>query len=201
MRGVVVRERSPLLKLYLQPPLMKLFIALGLCVFVSLCGFLFLRHQYQQQITANQTRKQTLQTEVNTEAKNYGELKSLSKTVSTLKIDYETLIKKFPPEFKIDDLLSNITKMGQKNQLKFISFKPESPVSGGFYSSINVDIALIGYYHQISSFLSDIINFPEAVIVVNQFTLTHTEQKDGSLRLEFVATLYYRLPGSLEIKQ
>lgn len=199
--NVVIKKPSFMVKVYLLAPIIKMLIALALFVFICASG-IYILHQQSVNALANLNQKKTmLIKEVTQEAKSYGELVYLSKHAKTAKERYEAMVKQFPSQFKIGELLANITKLGTAEGLKFVYFKPLSPVDHVFYAEVPVDISVTGRFHQIGRFLSGVANLPNSVVAVNNFTLTRLNNSpENLLSLEFTATLYHALPTSLDIK-
>lgn len=197
---VVIKKTSPMVKLYLLPPFIKMLVALGLFIFICAGGISILHQRSVAELANLQQKKTVLEKEVAQEARSYGELLYLSKHSKSAKEQYESLVKQFPSEFRIGDLLANITKLGTAEGLKFVYFKPLSSVNHVYYAEVPVDISVVGRFHQIGRFLSGVANLPRSVVVVNDFSLTRLDSTDNLLSLKFTATLYHALPTSLDIK-
>lgn len=201
MRNVTVKKTSPLIKLYLLPPIMKLLLAFFVVVFCSSISFFMMYQQSKNELRIVNIRKKEMSAEVVKEAKSYGQLSYLSKTAPDAKKRYEDLIKLLPPESSVGNLLAEITKLGTENGLRFIYFRPTAGEVFGYYAAIPIDISVVGQFHQIATFLSGIANLPGSVVAVNQFLLMHSEKSDSNLlTLQFRATLYYSVPTSLDVK-
>lgn len=199
--SVVVKKPSVMTKLYLMKPIVKLLMALGLCIFLCFGGSVILYRQSQDDLSKIDEKKTELEKEVTQQAKSYGELGYLVKNSKNAKAYYGYLIGEFPPEFKIGDLLASITKIGTSQGLKFIYFKPGTAVDRIYYAEVPVDISVVGTFHQIGAFLGGIANLSNSVVAVNKFSLTRAEAgKTDLLTLELTATLYHTLPTSLDVK-
>lgn len=199
--SVVVKKPSMMAKLYLMKPIVKLLMALGLCIFLCFSGSMVLYRQSLDDLSRIDEKKTELEKEVAQQAKSYGELGYLIKNSKNAKAYYASLINEFPPEFKIGDLLANITKIGTAEGLKFIYFKPGVAVDRMYYAEVPVDVSVVGSFHQIGAFLGGIANLSNSVVAVNKFSLTRADaEKGGLLTLDFTATLYHTLPTSLDVK-
>jgi len=200
--SIVVKKPSALVKLYLLPPFLKMLLAVILFFIVCLIGFSFLQQQSVQEAAQMRMKKSVLESEVYQSARARGELKYISVNAVTNKQHYEALLKAFPPESKISDLLANISKIGTDDGLKFISFTPQTAVNHGYYAETPVAISVVGSFHQLGKFLSSIANLPESVVAVNQFSMTRANDAGIAgdlLSLQFTATIYYILPNSADI--
>lgn len=198
MRNTVVTIKpSPIVKLYLLPPMAKLLLALLLCIFISFVGFLYLKQQSVQEAAQLSQKKSMLESDISKNAESYGEMIYISKNKIDAKKQYEDLLQTFPPESQIGDLLANITKLGTAKGIKFVYFKPKPSVTQEYYVETPVEISVIGKFHQLGEFLSEIANLPKSAAAVNQFSLV---PNGDLLTLEFTATLYSTLPTSADVK-
>ncbi|OGT44002.1 MAG: hypothetical protein A3F13_04560 [Gammaproteobacteria bacterium RIFCSPHIGHO2_12_FULL_40_19] len=198
--NIAIKKTSYMVKLYLLPPFIKIILALGLFIFICVIGITILHRQSVAELVSLKQRKVMLEKEVTREAKSYGDLVYLSKNAKEAKEQYQSLIKQFPPEFKIGELLADISKLGTEQGLKFIYFKPQQSVDHVYYAEVPVEISVVGQFHQIGRFLGGVANLPGSVVAVNHFTLTRLDGTENLLSLQFTATLYHTLPTSLDIK-
>lgn len=198
--GFIVKEPSSMAKIYLLPPIVKLLLAVLLFFLICIIGFSFFKSQAQTTYTQLQIKKSELESDVSAGARANGQMEYLSKNTDTAKRQYESMLKRFPNESQVGGLLANITKLGTKEGLKFISFKPKTTINQNYYAEIPVDISLVGHFHQIARFLSGVANLPDSVVAVNKFNITRAENSDNVLSLEFTATVYYTLPTSSDFK-
>ena len=197
MSSVITTKRSSLTKLYLLPMIGKFLIALFLFLLICAGGIAFLYGESATQLTQIKVRRTQLEKEVMEDARSYSELSFFSKNTQFTKKQYGDMIQLFPPGSKVGDLLADITKLGTADGLKFIYFKPQAEVISTYYAIIPVEVSVVGQFHQIGNFLSGIASLPNAIVTVNQFSITRA---DNQLSLTFTASLYHALPNSLDIK-
>ena len=200
--SLIVKKPSIMTTIYLLPPILKLTIAVAVFFLIIFIGFFHFKSNAVNESIFLNAQKNLLQDEVIKKASMYGQLEFVSKGIAEDKQKLNNLIEQFPTESQIGDLLSDITKIGTKDGLKFVSFKPLKPVKYNFYAKADVDIVVIGQFHQVALFLSDLANLPNSIVSVDNFTLKRADptKNDAVLSLQFVATLYYVLPNSAEIK-
>jgi type IV pilus assembly protein PilO len=197
---VVIKKPSPMVKLYLLPRILKMLLAVFLFFAICIAGVFFFKQRAVLDLVATTAKKMVLEGEVAKAARAQIGVTQLSKNMSVAKTQFALILKQFASESQIGDLLSNITKLGTAEKLKFVYFKPEATKSLGYYAEAPVDIEVTGGFHQIARFLSGIANLPNSVVAVNQFSITsNPESKEESLTLQFVATIYYVLPTSADI--
>lgn len=198
---IVVKKTSPLVRVYLLAPIIKLLLAFCVMTLCIVAGMLILHAQSSRDMSRLASQKQSLEVEVSAQAKEYGELSYLPKTIVDAKKRYETILKTFPPSSKAGELLTAITQLGTREGLKFVYFKPEKANTFEYYAAMPIDIAVVGHFHQIGKFLDGVANLPESVVAVNTFVLERDTKNpnEGLLSFQFKTTLYYAVPASTDI--
>ena len=200
MRNPVIKKESPFAKIYLMPRIFKMLFAFFVFFVLTVAGFIYLQIESLVELKQVSFKKAQLEREISQGIKSKGEIVYLSKDTELEKSEYEKTLKEFPPESKINDLLAGITKLGTSHGLRFLYFKPETAVIGGYYAGIPVNISVVGKFHQLGDFLSGIANLPETVVVVNPLSISRNAEASNLLTLQFTATIYHTLPTSLNIK-
>ncbi len=95
-----------------------------------------------------------------------------------------TLEKQLPSKSEMDALLSDINQAGVGRGLQFDLFKPGSVVAKEYYAELPIAVEVIGQYHDIGSFTSDIANLPR-IVTLNNLEIEFNEKKQ---LLKMVAT-------------
>jgi len=84
-------------------------------------------------------------------------------------------------------LLTDINQAGVGRGLTFDLFKPAGVIVRDYYAEQPIDIRLLGTYHDLGAFASDMANLPR-IVTLNNMTLT--TNKDGGLVLDAVAKTF-----------
>lgn len=95
------------------------------------------------------------------------------------------LLKQLPNKSEMDALLTDINQVGVGRGLDFDLFRPEVEAFTDFYATLPVSIKVVGGYHDIAGFISDLAQLPRIVTVHN---VALAPEKDG--RLSMNATLH-----------
>lgn len=98
-----------------------------------------------------------------------------------------TLEKQLPSKAEMDALLSDINQAGLGRGLQFELFKPGQVVVKDYYAELPIDIKVVGHYHDVGAFTSDIANLPR-IVTLNKMNLA--VGKDGVLTLDAVAKTF-----------
>ena len=80
---------------------------------------------------------------------------------------FGVLLRQLPDRTEVPDLLVDITQAGLSRGLEFVLFKPESARTADFYAIVPVTVQIIGTYHQLAQFVSDLAELPRIVTVGN----------------------------------
>jgi type IV pilus assembly protein PilO len=97
-----------------------------------------------------------------------------------------------PADREVAGLLRKVTVAGTRAGVEFVMFQPLGQVPQTDYTENPVQVSVVGTYHQIAAFLSNIANLSRIVnvadLVVSAYT--HPDEPDKSAKAEFVATAY-----------
>ena len=99
----------------------------------------------------------------------------------------ERLQKQLPSKAEMAALLTDINQAGVGRGLTFDLFKPGNVVVRDYYAELPIEIRVIGSYHDIAAFASDMANLPR-IVTLNNMSLV--ANKDGVLTLDAVAKTF-----------
>jgi type IV pilus assembly protein PilO len=80
-----------------------------------------------------------------------------------MKISFGTLLRQLPEKTEVPGLLEDISKTGLANGLEFTLFKPLPEAKKEFYAELPIQITVIGDYHRLANFISQIAALPRIV--------------------------------------
>ena len=133
----------------------------------------------QQETTLKDAYKQKLQQAISLDA-----LKDQRKLV----LQYVAAMEKqLPSKAEMDALLSDINQAAIGKGLQIDVFKPGQPAVKDYYAELPIDIKLLGNYHDMGEFVSDIAKLPRIVTLNN---LAISTGKDNVLMLDVVAKTF-----------
>jgi type IV pilus assembly protein PilO len=99
----------------------------------------------------------------------------------------ERLQKQLPSKAEMASLLTDINQAGVGRGLVFELFKPAGVIVRDYYAEQPIDIRLVGTYHDLGAFASDMANLPR-IVTLNSMSLS--SNKDGGLVLDAVAKTF-----------
>lgn len=97
------------------------------------------------------------------------------------------LEKQLPSKAEMDALLSDINNAGLGRGLQFELFRPGQIAVKDYYAELPITIRVVGRYHDIGAFASDIANLSRIVTLNN---LTISPKSDGTLILDSTAKTF-----------
>jgi type IV pilus assembly protein PilO len=118
---------------------------------------------------------------------------------------FGALLKQLPDRSEMDGLLTDINQSGLGRGLEFELFKPGQEVVADFYAEMPIQIKVLGNYHDIGAFATDVSRLSR-IVTLNDLSISPL-QKDvkgggGTLLLEAIAKTYRYLDASeIAVKQ
>ncbi len=98
------------------------------------------------------------------------------------------LEKQLPSKAEMDALLSDINQAGVGRGLQFELFRPGKVAVKDYYAELPINVRLVGGYHELGHFASDVANLPR-IVTLNDVELKRNE-KSGDLELLAIAKTY-----------
>lgn len=112
----------------------------------------------------------------------------LRKQKSAVSAHVAQLQRQLPSKAEMDALLSDINQAGHARGLQFELFKPGNMVLRDFYAELPIAIRLVGPYHDLGGFASDLSNLAR-IVTLNNLTLQSSD-KPGQLTLDATAKTF-----------
>jgi type IV pilus assembly protein PilO len=100
------------------------------------------------------------------------------------------MLRQLPNKTEVPELLIDITQTGLGRGLQFDLFQPKNKRVADFYAELPINIRVIGTYHQLGEFVSDLAALPRIVTIDD---LVLSPSKDGKLVMSAVAKTYHYL--------
>lgn len=110
---------------------------------------------------------------------------------------FGALLRQLPDKSQMDGLLTDINQAGLERGLEFELFKPGQEVQADFYAEMPISIKVIGSYHNLGLFASDVSRLSR-IVTLNDLNITSgsKEAKNNLLVMEAVAKTYRYLDSN-----
>src|SRR3990172_1160013 len=170
------------------PPLPKALLLLVLLIGI-LVGAYFLDWSDQlEQLEAGRAQETKLKAEYKDKKQQSINLDLYRQQLREIDSSFGALLKQLPNRSQMDALLVDINQAGLGRGLQFELFKPASQESArDFYAELPIQLRVIGNYHDIGAFASDIGGLSR-IVTLNDIALGGG--KDGSLTLDATAKTF-----------
>ncbi len=117
--------------------------------------------------------------------------------MAEIKLTFGALLKQLPDKSQMDQLLGDINKAGSERKLEFELFKPDNEIITEFYAEKPIQIKVVGSYHDMGAFATDISKLSR-IVTLNNLSIAPVTAgaKDSPLALEATAKTYRYLDAS-----
>jgi type IV pilus assembly protein PilO len=170
------------------PALPKLGV-LFLLTLAILSGGYFLDWSSQwDELTAERNKEETLRTAFLDKKRQAINLDAYRKQLADIEQSFGAMLKQLPNRSEMEALLSDINQAGLGRGLQFDLFKPAgAEIMSDFYAELPIQIKVIGNYHDIGAFASDVSQLSRIVTLNN---LALGTDKDGNLMMDATARTF-----------
>lgn len=114
---------------------------------------------------------------------------------------FGAMLRQLPGRTEVPNLLVDISQIGLAAGLSEELFKPDGEIHKGFYAELPIKIRLIGSYHELARFVSDVAALPR-IVTLHDIDISESEELSGSdLSMELTAKTYRYLEDGEEGEQ
>ncbi len=172
----------------LWPAIPKAALLLGLASLIMALAYFLIWSGQLEELDAGIAQEETLKNEFTDKMKQAVNLDVLRKQKDQVTQYVSQLEKQLPSKAEMDALLNDINQAGVGRGLQFELFKPGTAAVKEYYAELPISIKLVGNYHDLGAFTSDISNLPR-IVTLNNLNI-QLQEKTGTLSLEAVAKTY-----------
>jgi type IV pilus assembly protein PilO len=169
------------------PAVPRYLMCFGVCALVVAGLWFAWLTNYQDELTAEQTKEVGLREDYKKKLVQAASLEELKKQREQVQQYVTQLEKQLPSKAEMDALLSDINQAGLGRSLQFDLFKPGSVSVKEYYAELPITLKVTGRYHDIGSFAADISNLSRIVTLNN---LAIGPGRDGSLVMDATAKTF-----------
>lgn len=172
----------------LWPPIPKAVALFMTVVFMVGLGWLLQWQGQTEELEAAQSEERRLKDDYKDKVSQAANLAALIKQREQVAEYVTALEKQLPSKAEMDALLSDINQAGIGRGLQFELFKPGQQQIKEYYAELPINVRVLGTYHDIGSFVSDVANMPR-IVTLNDMNLS--AQRDGmTLSLDATAKTF-----------
>ncbi|MEZ5653417.1 MAG: type 4a pilus biogenesis protein PilO [Burkholderiaceae bacterium] len=172
----------------LWPPIPRALLMLGALLGICLLAYMFYWRGLQEEHETARARENALRAEFQDKMAQAVNLSVLRQQKNQVAQYVSILEKQLPSKAEMDALLSDINQAGVGRGLEFELFKPSQVIVRDYYAELPINIRLVGGYHELGHFTSDVANLAR-IVTLNDIALTLND-KTGQIAMEAVANTY-----------
>ena len=170
------------------PPLPKALLLLALLIGILVAAYFLDWSDQIEQLDAGRAQESKLKQEYKSKKQQSINLDLYRRQLREIDSSFGALLKQLPNRSQMDALLVDINQAGLGRGLQFELFKPAArETSRDFYAELPIQLRVIGNYHDIGAFASDIGGLSR-IVTLNDITLAGG--KGGSLVMDATAKTF-----------
>ena len=170
------------------PALPKLGALLVLLVLLIVAGYFLDWSNQWDELNAARAKEDGLRSAFLDKKRQAINLDAYRKQLADIEQSFGAMLKQLPNRSEMEALLSDINQAGLGRGLQFELFKPASAeIMSDFYAELPIQIKLIGNYHDVGAFASDVSQLSRIVTLNN---LGLALDKDGMLVMDATARTF-----------
>lgn len=158
------------------PLIPRVSAVLGLFAAIILVGWYFYWTGQIQALEADRAEELKLKEQYQSKLRQAINLDILKKQKEEVSTYVQALEKQLPSKAEMDALLSDINTAGLGRGLQFELFKPGAASIKEYYAELPIEIRVVGSYHEIGAFVSDIANLPR-IVTLNNLKITSNNNR------------------------
>ena len=169
-------------------------IACCLLLIVALAlGFNFYLKDLQADLDLQRAEEQTLKDQFSAKAFQAANLDAYKSQMAEMEESFGSLLRQLPSDTEVPGLLEDITRTGLGSGLEFEEIKLEPEMVQQFYIELPIQIAVVGGYHDLATFVSGVASLPR-IVTLHDFEIKSVEGEGvvglSKLRMTILAKTY-----------
>ncbi|MFM1991180.1 MAG: hypothetical protein RJA99_4137 [Pseudomonadota bacterium] len=182
----------------LWPPLPRVVLLIALFAALVAAGWALYWRGLLEELDAGRAEEATLKTAYVDKLKQAVNLPVLKKQKEQVGQFVSQLEKQLPSKAEMDALLSDINQAGVGRGAQLMLFKPGQSVVREYYAELPIAVRVVGSYHDLGAFASDLANLAR-IVTLNNVQIQQSD-KTTVLTMDAVAKTFRYLDGE-EIAQ
>jgi type IV pilus assembly protein PilO len=180
----------------LWPALPRAMLVASLFASILLLGWLFYWHGLQEELDVGVQQEAALKVTYVDKLKQAVNLTGLRKQKDQVAQFVSQLEKQLPSKAEMDALLTDINQAGVGRGAGLKLFKPGQVVVKDYYAELPITVRVIGNYHDLGAFASDIANLPR-IVTLNNVSISQFEKSSNLVMDATAKTFRYLDPEEI----
>lgn len=177
------------------PPAVKVITCLLLFVVALVLGYNFYLKDMQVALEERRSEEASLKEQFSAKAFQAANLEAYKAQMKEMEESFGVLLRQLPSDTEVPGLLEDITRTGLGSGLEFEEIKLEPEVIQQFYIELPIQIAVVGSYHDLATFVSGVASLPR-IVTLHDFAVdvapvgTGEVASPSKLRMSILAKTY-----------
>ncbi len=180
------------------PIAVKIGAIVLVCLLILFLGYWFVISDEIDELSQAQKQEETLKQTFLAKKALALNLPAYKQQMEEMGQAFGTLLRQLPNKTEVPNLLVDITQAGLGRGLEFVLFKPEKEKPLDFYAELPVSIKVIGTYHELGEFVSDVAALPR-IVTLSQINITSTDKTDRLTMTTLAKTYRYLEPDEIHL--
>ncbi|SIQ00001.1 type 4a pilus biogenesis protein PilO [Aquipseudomonas alcaligenes] len=175
------------------PGAVKVITCCLLLAVALVLGYNFYLNDLQVDLDQQRAEEQALKDQFSSKAFQAANLDAYKSQMAEMEESFGSLLRQLPSDTEVPGLLEDITRTGLGSGLEFEEIKLEPEAVQQFYIELPIQIAVVGGYHDLATFVSGVASLPR-IVTLHDFEIKSVED-DGAvgsskLRMAILAKTY-----------
>lgn len=170
------------------PGLPRSLLLLGMVVLLVIVGWFLYWSGQVETLDNGKTTEEQLKTDYRSKVAEAVNLPELRKQKVQVEQYVGVLEKQLPSRAEMDALLRDINNSGVGRGAQLMLFKPGQVQVKQHYVELPIQVKVVGNYHDLASFSSDLANLPR-IVTLNNITITR-QPKTNALEMDATAKTF-----------
>lgn len=175
------------------PAAVKVITCCLLLILALFLGYNFYLKDLQGRLEQQRAEEQSLKDQFATKAFQAANLDAYKAQMAEMEESFGSLLRQLPSDTEVPGLLEDITRTGLGSGLEFEEIKLEPEAVQQFYIELPIQIAVVGGYHDLATFVSGVASLPR-IVTLHDFEIESVEDEAGNgsskLRMTILAKTY-----------
>ncbi|MEA3195815.1 MAG: type pilus assembly protein PilO [Betaproteobacteria bacterium] len=165
----------------------KALVLLAALVVIPVAGYFADTAGQIEALEAGQNEESRLKEQYLTKKRQAINLDLHRQQLREINVQFGALLRQLPDKSQMDALLVDINQAGLGRGLQFELFKPGGDTVREFYAELPISVKVVGTYHDMGAFASDIGQLSR-IVTLNDVAIS--TQKDGNLAMDATARTF-----------
>lgn len=160
-------------------------------------GYWFMLMPAQDDLVKAEAKEEELKQTFTVKASEAVKLEAYRAQMTDVEKTFGALLKQLPDKSEMDGLLTDVNQAGLGRGLQFELFKPSQETIKEFYAELPITIEVVGGYHDLGAFASDVSKLPR-IVTLNDLDIQRQDKnsRNGVLVMNAIAKTYRYLDAS-----